>query len=280
MLSLHHLAIQQIRVFFNEVLHPSPDLDKLPSNPVISAPEFWQLKNIYALNLFYWKMLGNTDLTVQRPPIALYTLEVGSHYIALAWNDSLKIRATDRVRLYLNVKDSMGLTSRAIQLSLHNPWFSYNVMRLKSDQNYTFCLTYLLTEYGKEKLVYESCLYEKTLPNISFWNSLNLSTIITFFVILFIVFSLLCFRAIYFRFHLWHQAKYRARMNQSISGQSFLSRTSSANGHAISNSVTFENTSQLGTSHSMYRFSIASSNNNNNLDCANGRLLTVEDAAV
>lgn len=78
------------------------------------------------------------QLTVQRPPIALYTLEVGSHYIALAWNDSLKIRATDRVRLYLNVKDSMGLTSRAIQLSLYNPWFSYNVMRLKSDQVFLF----------------------------------------------------------------------------------------------------------------------------------------------
>uniref|UniRef100_A0A915E6Z3 Ig-like domain-containing protein n=1 Tax=Ditylenchus dipsaci TaxID=166011 RepID=A0A915E6Z3_9BILA len=86
-------------------------------------------------------------LSVSRPTIAISVLEVGSHYVSVAWNGSLKIRASDRVGLSLDVKDGIsGTVNRIIQLALYNPWHSYNVMRLKPLTNYTFCLVYRLNE--------------------------------------------------------------------------------------------------------------------------------------
>uniref|UniRef100_A0A1I8AT38 Ig-like domain-containing protein n=1 Tax=Steinernema glaseri TaxID=37863 RepID=A0A1I8AT38_9BILA len=217
-------------------------------------------------------------LDVELPFINIYPLEVGSHYVSLAWNNSLKIKANDRVRLYLNVSETGKSSARSIQLSLQNPWFSYNVMRLKSDQNYTFCLVYVLFEGTQGRTFHLSCVDVATLPNLSFWASLSWSTVVTSLLILTSLCLLVCFRTFYVRFHIWQQAKYRSRMNQSLSGQSFLSN-SSRNGNALSHSITFENRSQtselLAQSHSLTRFPSSS-----NQEASNGRLLTVEDIAV
>lgn len=71
-------------------------------------------------------------LTVLSPNIQIVPLSMGSHYAALVWNDSLKVRASDRVSLSLDVRDAESeKTSRVIRLSMQNPWYSYNVMRLK-----------------------------------------------------------------------------------------------------------------------------------------------------
>lgn len=70
-------------------------------------------------------------LRVNKPSIGIIALSIGSHYISLAWNDSLRVKASDRVGLSLDVKDDKGKTNRVIRLSMYNPWYSYNVMRLK-----------------------------------------------------------------------------------------------------------------------------------------------------
>ncbi|KHN86158.1 Leucine-rich repeat neuronal protein 1 [Toxocara canis] len=186
-------------------------------------------------------------LNVIKPSISLYALEVGSHYATLAWNDSLKIKATDRIHLLLHVKDATGLASRTIQLSLHNPWFSYNVMRLKPNQNYTFCLCYAMHEQGEERALFETCTDIITLQNLSFFHSLSLPTVLILITVGVSLCVLFCFRNIYLRFHIWQQQKYRSRMNQSISGQSFFS-SSSSNGREPSLSVTYENQLQISLS--------------------------------
>ncbi|KAI6177558.1 Leucine-rich repeat neuronal protein 1 [Aphelenchoides bicaudatus] len=177
------------------------------------------------------------QLKVKRPEIQLYSIDIGSHYVALGWNQSLNVEWTENVRLMMAVRDEYNSTMRVIQLNILNPWFGYNVLRLKPEKNYTFCLYYeFIFNYANE--IYETCTIAQTLPSLSFWASLHPSTVFLLlgFSILFTV--LMCFRGFYIRFYIWHQAKARSRMNQSISGQSFLSRstTSNANDSIMSNS--------------------------------------------
>lgn len=74
------------------------------------------------------------SLTVQRPDISLFPIDVGSHYVALGWNDSLSVTWTENVKLMLSVKDANNSTLRVIQLNILNPWFGYNVIRLRAEQ--------------------------------------------------------------------------------------------------------------------------------------------------
>lgn len=92
--------------------------------------------------------MQNIRLHVRRPNISVSVLEVGSHYVSLAWNDSLKIKAIDKVALSLDVRDSIDQLSRSIQLSLYNPWYSYNVMRLKP-LNVFFTIYFLILNVTK-----------------------------------------------------------------------------------------------------------------------------------
>lgn len=139
------------------------------------------------------------------------------------------------------IRDENNSTMRVIQLNILNPWFGYNVLRLKPEKNYTFCLFYeFIVNYSGE--IFETCTTARTLPNLNFWSSLHPSTIcfILGFIVLFTV--LTCFRAFYIRFYIWHQTKARSRMNQSISGQSFISHsTSNANGSIMDQSITYDN---------------------------------------
>uniref|UniRef100_F1KYD2 Leucine-rich repeat neuronal protein 2 n=1 Tax=Ascaris suum TaxID=6253 RepID=F1KYD2_ASCSU len=217
-------------------------------------------------------------LNVMKPTIILYALEVGSHYVTLAWNDSLRIKATDRIHLLLHVKDATGLASRTIQLSVHNPWFSYNVMRLKPSQNYTFCLCYSMQDYGRERVLFETCADITTSPNLSFLDSVSLPALLILTVISFALFALFCFRNIYLRFHIWQQQKYRSRMNQSISGQCFFS--SSSSGRHPSLSVTYENQLQLNLSQTASLCQSNSASTSTRRDTISSDRLLAEDMAL
>ncbi|KAL3095377.1 hypothetical protein niasHS_007476 [Heterodera schachtii] len=170
-------------------------------------------------------------LLVEKPVIELSAVEIGSHYVALAWNDSLKIRAAERVHLSLEVRDAITQQRRTIQLSLHNPWRSYNVVRLRPLTNYTFCLEYHLVHFplhlADSSSIFKTCIDVQTEEPLGFWTSLSPISIGILLAFCFCLSALLCFRALYLRFYIWHEAKLRARMNQSMSGQSFLSRSSS-----------------------------------------------------
>ncbi|KAL3112736.1 hypothetical protein niasHT_019710 [Heterodera trifolii] len=171
-------------------------------------------------------------LLVEKPVIELSAVEIGSHYVALAWNDSLKIRAAERVHLSLEVRDALTQQRRTIQLSLHNPWRSYNVVRLRPLTNYTFCLEYHLVHFPlhlteSSSSIFKTCIDVQTEEPLGFWTSLSPISIGILLAFCFCLSALLCFRSLYLRFYIWHEAKLRARMNQSMSGQSFLSRSSS-----------------------------------------------------
>uniref|UniRef100_A0A0R3S6G9 Ig-like domain-containing protein n=1 Tax=Elaeophora elaphi TaxID=1147741 RepID=A0A0R3S6G9_9BILA len=181
-------------------------------------------------------------LKVKEPAITLYVMEVGSHYVTLAWNASLPVHAKDRVHFFVAVRNEYGVNSRTVQLSLYNPWHSYNIMRLKAAENYTFCLCYALVGGMQESIlskpIYETCLQQRTAPNLSFIESMNLSTLLIIILIMLLFFSLAFFRVLHSRFHIWQLEKHKSRINQSISGQIFMSSTSNS---ADPTAATYEN---------------------------------------
>ncbi|MFH4977399.1 hypothetical protein AB6A40_004108 [Gnathostoma spinigerum] len=218
------------------------------------------------------------NLEVRRPVIKLHSVDVGSHYVSVTWNDSLNVKAVDRVTQYLTVKDVNGYAARSVQLSLHNPWYSYNIMRLKPSQNYTVCLCYMMKEGYNERPIYTACIGIKTLPNLSFWNSLSLTTVLTFILIVLILSLLLCIRIIHVRFHVWQQEKYRSRMNQSISGQSFISSASSGVRDPV---LTYENELQLHLGHSVpHPYSDPGMERLDEIAQCGSHLITEEDIAL
>ncbi|KAI1725568.1 leucine rich repeat domain-containing protein [Ditylenchus destructor] len=236
--------------------------------------------------------LSNTkfiQLRVLRPNIALEALEIGSHYIAVAWNGSLSIKAPDRVSVSLDVRDGdSGSVSRVIQLSPYNPWHSYNVMRLRPETNYTFCLVYRLVDSTPSQArsidqlprIYESCVRVRTTTMLGFWDSISATTVFTILVMASCLSCLCCFRSLYARFFIWHETKLRARMNQSTSGQSFLSSSNTNGAISMSQSITFENhravTQPLSQSTSMTKF--ANELHAINAVCSGGRSVTIDDA--
>ncbi|VDM99159.1 unnamed protein product [Thelazia callipaeda] len=200
------------------------------------------------------------QLKVKQPSIMLRALEVGSHYVTLSWNASLYISSKKRINFYVAVRDNYGITIRMVQLSLQNPWNTYNIMRLKAGENYTFCLCYALLEgadeIGSGKLIYETCLQERTASDLSFFGFVNLSIFLLIISII-IFFSLLAlFRFFRKRFQIWQQQKHKSRMNQSISGQSFISSTSN---EVDSTTITYANQFQLSVCQvsSMNQFPVA-----------------------
>uniref|UniRef100_A0AC34Q8B2 Ig-like domain-containing protein n=1 Tax=Panagrolaimus sp. JU765 TaxID=591449 RepID=A0AC34Q8B2_9BILA len=180
-------------------------------------------------------------LNVRTPAIKINAVEVGSHFATVSWNDSLKICAYNKVNSFLTVQDADGVTRRYTRLSLHNPWLSYNVMRLKPLQNYSICLLYLLVDGGQNRKIFQTCTFITTKDSASFWNSFNITAVLVILAIPLSVWIIVLIRTIYFKLHIWHDTTIRSKMNQSISGQSFLSRSSSAHGYAFSPSSTYGN---------------------------------------
>ncbi|KAE9556420.1 hypothetical protein FO519_000305 [Halicephalobus sp. NKZ332] len=184
------------------------------------------------------------SLKLRIPAIQLTPVEIGSHFVTVSWNDSLKICAYNRVSSFLTVQDADGVTRRYTRLSLHNPWLSYNVMRLKPLQNYTVCLLYVFNEGRQNRNIYENCILIRTTDTAAFWNSLNIFALLVILGVPFSVWIIVLIRALYYKLHIWHDTTIRSKMNQSISGQSFLSRSSSAHGHILSPSSTFGSISE------------------------------------
>jgi hypothetical protein len=165
-------------------------------------------------------------LAIKKPAISITPIEIGSHFVQISWNSTLKICSYNRVSSFLTVQDSDGYTRRYTRLSLHNPWLSYNVMRLKPLQNYTICLLYVFTESRQNRNIYETCIDIKTRDNVSFWNTFNISVLLIILGLPLSAWIVIFIKTLYFKLHIWHDNTIRAKMNQSISGQSFLSRSS------------------------------------------------------
>ena len=85
----------------------------------------------------------------------------------------------------------------------------------------------------------------KTTDTVAFWNSLNVAALLVILGIPFSVWIIVLIRTIYYKLHIWRDTTIRAKMNQSISGQSFLSHSSSAHGHILSPSSTFGSISEV-----------------------------------
>uniref|UniRef100_A0AC35GTL9 Ig-like domain-containing protein n=1 Tax=Panagrolaimus sp. PS1159 TaxID=55785 RepID=A0AC35GTL9_9BILA len=171
---------------------------------------------------------------IKKPAISIKPIEIGSHFVTISWNDTLKICAYNRVSSFLTVQDDEGYTRRYTRLSLHNPWLSYNVMRLKPLQNYTICLLYVFTESGQNRNIFETCIDIKTRDSVSFWNTFNVSVLLIILGLPLSAWILILIKTLYFKLHIWHDNTIRAKMNQSISGQSFLSRSSTVGDRMLS----------------------------------------------
>uniref|UniRef100_A0A915PYM8 Fibronectin type-III domain-containing protein n=1 Tax=Setaria digitata TaxID=48799 RepID=A0A915PYM8_9BILA len=92
-------------------------------------------------------------LKVKKPVITLCVLEVGSHYVTLVWNASLSVRAKDRVRFFVVVRDEHGVTRRTIQLAVYNPWHTYNIMRLNAAEVHaTAFFIFIIAKFSFAKL--------------------------------------------------------------------------------------------------------------------------------
>uniref|UniRef100_A0A7E4ULH1 Ig-like domain-containing protein n=1 Tax=Panagrellus redivivus TaxID=6233 RepID=A0A7E4ULH1_PANRE len=185
-------------------------------------------------------------VTIDTPEIQIEPVEIGSYFVTVSWNNSLKICDYTRVSSFLTVQDADGVTRRYTRLSLHNPWRSYNVMRLKPLQNYTICLLYVFNINSQKRNIFETCIDVQTVDSPSFWNSVSITTVSIVLGIPLTLWILVLVRALYYKLHIWHDTTVRAKMNQSISGQSFLSRSSTM---ASSPSATFiENGNTAGAS--------------------------------
>uniref|UniRef100_A0A914YZ33 Ig-like domain-containing protein n=1 Tax=Panagrolaimus superbus TaxID=310955 RepID=A0A914YZ33_9BILA len=118
-----------------------------PINPSNSKPRIYATKEQLKFDIIMPEDAGSYKCTIgsnpsseksvvitfaiKKPAISIKSIETGSHFVTVSWNDTLKICAYNRVSSFLTVQDGEGYTRRYTRLSLHNPWLSYNVMRLK-----------------------------------------------------------------------------------------------------------------------------------------------------
>ncbi|GMT36337.1 hypothetical protein PFISCL1PPCAC_27634, partial [Pristionchus fissidentatus] len=227
--------------FSNSLYHP--DAQFVPARPRIYASKEWLRLDVVTqkdegeyecvVKRGKEQVTRSLSVAVERVAIEMESISAGPHYISLSWNQTLQVQAVDRVALRLRIVDAKG-NERLIQLSLHNPWTTYNVMRLRPNMNYTICLEYSLAETLHHPLL-SSCIDASTPQMHSFFSSVDTSVILVFLSIiaLFIAFNVVRFTWNYL--HIWQQTKKRSRMAASLSGQSIVSHSSTING------VTYEN---------------------------------------
>ncbi|GMT07317.1 hypothetical protein PENTCL1PPCAC_29491, partial [Pristionchus entomophagus] len=227
--------------FSNSLYHP--DSQFVPARPRIYPSKEWLRLDVVSerdegeyeciVKRGKQKVTRALTLHVETVAIEIEPISAGPHYISLSWNQTLAIQAVDRVALRLRIIDAKS-NERLIQLSLHNPWTTYNVMRLRPNMNYTICLEYSLAE-ALDKPLLSSCIQASTQQIHSLFSSVDTSVILVFLgiIALFIGFNLLRFTWNYL--HIWQQTKKRSRMAASLSGQSIVSHSSTING------VTYEN---------------------------------------
>ncbi|PIC20827.1 hypothetical protein B9Z55_025884 [Caenorhabditis nigoni] len=122
---------------------------------------------------------------------------------------------------------------RQVQLSLYNMFRSYNLVNLSADKEYEICLEWYLTD--SETMIYKSCITQKTKPFKTVMQSLNAKLAIGLLVIMIIVVVFCCDTCIHQKYAYFSRMKKQAKMQQSISGQSMLTQSSSAD------ATTYEN---------------------------------------
>jgi hypothetical protein len=104
---------------------------------------------------------------------------------------------------------------------------------------------------GVNETIFETCTDVTTAAPLTLLSTLNLSVLFVLLIFVGLIALVCTARCLHRRFYIWQEEKYRSRMNQSISGQSFLS----SNESVTSRSITYENNMQI----SMSNYSNASS---------------------
>ncbi|CAB01749.2 Ig-like domain-containing protein [Caenorhabditis elegans] len=172
------------------------------------------------------------ELEVVKPNIYLNASHVATTSVHLNWNRNLKIEAVDRVALRITAS-SEKMFKRQVQLSLYNMFRSYNLVNLSADKEYLICLEWYLTD--NDAVIYSSCISQKTKPFKTVMQSLNAKLAIALIIILIIVVVFCCDTCIHQKVAYFSRIKKNAKMQQSVSGQSMLTQSSSAD------ATTYEN---------------------------------------
>ncbi|CAI2358220.1 unnamed protein product [Caenorhabditis sp. 36 PRJEB53466] len=137
--------------------------------------------------------LQTIELKVEKPDIQLNVSHVSTTSIHVSWSHNLKIQAVDRVALQITASNKNRF-KRQVQLSLYNMFRSYNLVNLSADEVFEICL---------------ECI--------------SITPLLVIIIILLIC-SCTC---IYKRRYEVSVIKKKAKMQQSVSGQSMLSQSSS-----------------------------------------------------
>ncbi|EGT40413.1 hypothetical protein CAEBREN_28333 [Caenorhabditis brenneri] len=172
------------------------------------------------------------ELEVVKPEIFLNASHVATTSVHLSWNKNLKIEAVDRVALRITAS-SEKMFKRQVQLSLYNMFRSYNLVNLSADKEYDICLEWYLTDC--ETIIYKSCIVQKTKPFKTIMQSLNAKVAIGLAIVLIVVIVFCCDTCIHQKVAYLSRIKKNAKMQQSVSGQSMLTQSSSAD------ATTYEN---------------------------------------
>ncbi|KAF1749133.1 hypothetical protein GCK72_025600 [Caenorhabditis remanei] len=172
------------------------------------------------------------ELQVLKPEVNLNASHVATTSVHLSWNRNLKIEAVDRVALRITAS-SEKMFKRQVQLSLYNMFRSYNLVNLSADKEYDICLEWYLTD--SETMIYKSCITQKTKPFKTVMQSVNAKVAIGVIVVLIIVVVFCCDTCIHQKVAYFSRIKKQAKMQQSVSGQSILTQSSSAD------ATTYEN---------------------------------------
>uniref|UniRef100_A0A1I7TMU7 Ig-like domain-containing protein n=1 Tax=Caenorhabditis tropicalis TaxID=1561998 RepID=A0A1I7TMU7_9PELO len=172
------------------------------------------------------------ELQVVKPEIYLNASHVATTSVHLSWNNNLKIEAVDRVALRITASNEK-MFKRQVQLSLYNMFRSYNLVNLSADKEYEICLEWYLTDL--ETIIYKSCILQRTKPFKTIMQSLNAKVAIGLIVVLIVVVVFCCDTRIHQKVAYFSRIKKNAKMQQSISGQSMLTQSSSVD------ATTYEN---------------------------------------
>ncbi|CAO4387092.1 unnamed protein product [Caenorhabditis nigoni] len=236
---LRKSAVKKTDYFTTTLLDPS--YSKNHEERVHISTEYYGFDVVLESDAGYYECVSKSDmktltrkieLAALRPEIYLNASHVATTSVHLSWNKNLKIEAVDRVALRITAS-SEKMFKRQVQLSLYNMFRSYNLVNLSADKEYEICLEWYLAD--SETMIYKSCITQKTKPFKTVMQSLNAKLAIGLLVIMIIVVVFCCDTCIHQKYAYFSRMKKQAKMQQSISGQSMRTQSSSAD------ATTYEN---------------------------------------
>ncbi|EFO98178.1 hypothetical protein CRE_15414 [Caenorhabditis remanei] len=218
-----------------------PSFSKNHEERIHISSEYYGFDVVLESDAGYYECVSKSDmktitrkieLQVLKPEVYLNASHVATTSVHLSWNRNLKIEAVDRVALRITAS-SEKMFKRQVQLSLYNMFRSYNLVNLSADKEYDICLEWYLTD--SETVIHKSCITQKTKPFKTVMQSVNAKVAIGVIVVLIIVVVFCCDTCIHQKVAYLSRIKKQAKMQQSVSGQSILTQSSSAD------ATTYEN---------------------------------------